>query len=403
MTLSVYEDNNIFRQYIIKKDNFLDISYKNKVSYISMDKKEENALDIFKSYFNDSKSILFDNKNKALAKKIKDLNIQAFAQERNDNNIFTKEIFSFTYFTSGTSGLALGALKTKANIFQELEEIKNLIKKYKIKRVIVTVPFIHFYGSLLGLFYPLLNNLDIILKEHFLPNDLLDFIDEHTLIVTTPLYIKALNRLETKKNLSTSLFISSTAPLDTNTSKYFNKKFSCDILQLFGSTETGGIAYKYNDELLWTKLNKVKLSTNEKNELKIKSPFVSEVIYETSFKQTKQEIQSFDYVELTKDRFKLLGRSSKIIKIAGKRFSTVEIENILEKHKNINKALVFVVSSKSSLRAEDLEIILESTYDFKNKEIQLLLKEELCNIKFCIHLKIVKKIEISCVGKKIKN
>lgn len=403
MTLKVYEDDGSFRTHQIKKETFLDESYKNKVAYIASSKKEENALDIFNSFFNSSKSILFDKNNKALEKKIHALNIKAFKEKKDDNNIFTKENFSFTYFTSGTTGLALGALKTNENILEEVKEIIVLLQNYKIKKVIVTVPFIHFYGSLLGLFYPLIKGIDIILKEHFLPNDLLDLIDEQCLVVTTPLYIKALNRLDIKKDLNKSLFVSSTAPLDKNIAKEFNNKFSCDILHLFGSTETGGIAYKYNDEDLWTKFNTVKISTNKNKELKVKSPFVSSVLYENQFKQTRQEIQTFDYVEIQDNKFKLLGRSSKIFKIAGKRFSTIEIENILEKHEEINKALVFVIASKNSLRAEELEIILESSHEFRNKEIQLLLKEELCNIKFSISLKIVNKINISNVGKKIRS
>ncbi|MEZ4692580.1 MAG: hypothetical protein R2837_00835 [Aliarcobacter sp.] len=108
----------------------------------------------------------------------------------------------------------------------------------------------HFYGSLMGLFYPLFNNIDIVLKEHFLPNDLLDIIEDNSLVVTTPLYIKSLNRISSSKNLSNSIFISSTAPLQKDDAKEFNEKFSSNILQIFGSTETGGIAYKYNDETI---------------------------------------------------------------------------------------------------------------------------------------------------------
>ena len=318
MILKVYNDDGSINEHSIQKETFYDKEYEHKISYINSAKKEENALKIFKSYYSNSKSILFDNTNKAIVNKLKDLNIKSFEEIKNSENIFNTHDFSFIYFTSGTTGLPVGALKTKKNILDEIKVLTNLFAQYNIKRVIVTVPFIHFYGSLMGLIFPLINDIDIILKEHFLPNDLLELIDDNSLVVTTPLYIKSLNRINETKDLSKSVFLSSTAPLYPDIAKEFNNKFNCNIVQLFGSTETGGIAFKYNDEDLWTPLEEVETALNKENELMIKSPFVSNVLYEGSFKCTNGNIQTFDYVELFKDKFKLIGRSSQILKVAGK-------------------------------------------------------------------------------------
>lgn len=401
MTLKVFNDDGSINQYVIKKELFFDKNYLNKVSYIASSKKEGNALNIFKSYFSNAKSILFDSTNKPILKQLEDLNIKEFNEAFDNENIFNDKDFSFLYFTSGSTGFPLGALKTKENIISEIEVLSSLLKKYEIKKVIVTVPFIHFYGSLMGIFYPLFNDIDIILKEHFLPNDLLDIIDENSLIVTTPLYIKSLNRINSSKDLSKSLFISSTAPLLSDDAKEFKEKFSSNILQIFGSTETGGIAYKFNDEILWTPLEKVTTSLNETNELKVKSDFISNIVFEKEFKQTNQQIQTFDYVEFINNKFKLIGRSSQILKIAGKRYSTIQIENILEKIEGIEKAVVFVNSNNATLKDEILDITIESKKDFLSKDIKKILQAELSNIKFSINLKIVDKIKTSAVGKKL--
>ena len=401
MTLKVFNDDGSINQYVIKKELFFDKNYLNKVSYIASSKKEGNALNIFKSYFSNAKSILFDSTNKPILKQLEDLNIKEFNEAFDNENIFNDKDFSFLYFTSGSTGFPLGALKTKENIISEIEVLSSLLKKYEIKKVIVTVPFIHLYGSLMGIFYPLFNDIDIILKEHFLPNDLLDIIDENSLIVTTPLYIKSLNRINSSKDLSKSLFISSTAPLLSDDAKEFKEKFSSNILQIFGSTETGGIAYKFNDEILWTPLEKVTTSLNETNELKVKSDFISNIVFEKEFKQTNQQIQTFDYVEFINNKFKLIGRSSQILKIAGKRYSTIQIENILEKIEGIEKAVVFVNSSNNNLKDEILDITIESKKDFLSKDIKKILQAELSNIKFSINLKIVDKIKTSAVGKKL--
>lgn len=402
MILKIFNDNGSITNYEIKKELFFDEKYLNKVSHIASSKKEENALNIFKSYFSNAKSILFDNTNKAIVKQLNDLNIKDFNEDYKSENIFTDKEFSFLYFTSGSTGFPAGALKTTENIISEIEVLSELINKnHKINKVIVTVPFIHFYGSLMGLFFPLFNNIDIILKEHFLPNDLLEMIDDNSLVITTPLYIKSLNRLNAKKNLNKALFISSTAPLLKEDAKEFKDKFSTNIIQIFGSTETGGIAYKFNDETLWTPLEKVITTTNENNELKVKSPFISNLVFEKEFKETNQEIQTFDYVEFEENRFKLVGRSSQILKIAGKRYSTIQIENILEKIDGIEKAVVFVNSSNNSLKDEILDITIESKKEFLVKDIKNILKSELSNIKFSVNLKIVEKIKTSAVGKKL--
>lgn len=402
MYLKVYNDNGSMNQYEIKKENFLDKDIEGKVSYISSLSKEQNALNIFRSYFNSAKSILFDDTNKLLKDKLKQLNINSFDTFQKNKTVFDHKEFSFIYFTSGTTGDSIAALKTRTNIEKELESLRNILDKYDIKRVIVTVPFIHIYGSLTGLFYPYFNDIDIILKEHFLPNDLIELCDDNSLVVTTPLYIKALNKSSVKKDLSKVLFLSSTAPLDKKEAIAFHNKFNTNIIQLFGSTETGGIAYKLNDEELWTPLDKVQTKTNENNELKVLSPFVSNELYIDEFKQTKGEIQTFDFVEFEDDKFRLIGRSSQILKVAGKRYSTIQIENILESQEDIKKALVYVKNDKDSLRGEILDITLESKQEFTVKEIKKILQSQLSNLKFSIDLRCVDNIPTSSVGKKLR-
>ena len=402
MIIEVHNDNGTITKHEISKEKFTNSKLKNHLGYINSKSKEKNALNIIEAYYSDAKAILFDETNQIISKKLEELKISEFKVQTEEKTVFEDKEFSMMFFTSGSTGNSVGALKTKENLEKEIEVITKLLETKKIKKVIVTVPFIHIYGTLFGLLYPLLNDLKIILKEHFLPNDLLSLIEENCLVVTTPLYIKALNKISQEKDLQSATFISSTAPLLANDAKEFNEKFNCDVIQIFGSTETGGIAYKTNDESLWTANEHVQIITNEDNELKVKSPFVSKILYENGFKDINQTMQTFDYIEKENDKFRLVGRSSQILKIAGKRYSTVQIENILEEIEQINKALVFVNEDKDSLRGEFLDITLESSYEFTSKEIKKILQEKLSNLKFSIKLKYVDKIPTSSVGKKLK-
>lgn len=389
MKIKIINDDGSITVHTVLKENYK--SKKNKIDFISSSSKEQNALNIIESYYSNDKCILFDNTNKTISQKLDSLDLK----------IFDEFDFSMMFYTSGSTGTPIAALKTKANLEEEVKVFSALIKKYKIKQVIVTVPFIHIYGTLIGLLYPLLNDIDIVIKDIFSPYALLKTVQDNSLIVTTPVYIKALNKISDKRDLKSSLFISSTAPLHKQSAKEFIEKFNTNIIQLFGSTETGGIAYRQNDEELWTPLEKVEISVNKENELKVKSPFVSDILYENSFKNINAVMQTLDYIEQYENKFKLLGRSSKIYKIAGKRYSTIQIENILEEVEEISKAVVFVTVDYNSLKDEILEITLQSQKEFSTKQIKELLQSKLSNLKFPLRLNYVDKIPTNTIGKKL--
>jgi len=400
--LSVLNDSGKVTKYPISKDKFVDERLHGHVGYIGTQSKESNALNLLKAYYSESKAILLDETNKVIVEQLQALNVAEFSKNSNEKTIFNNKDFFLMYYTSGSTGIPIGALKSKKNIELEVQTLTKLLEPYSIKKVIVTVPFIHLYGTLFGLFYPILNGIDILFKEHFLAHDLLDLIDPYTMVVTTPLYIKALNKIEEGKNLNQSLFISSTAPLDDSNIEQFNIKYNTNIMQIFGSTETGGIAYKVNNDALWNPFEGVDLSVNSEEELSVSSPFVSSTLYKEKFIQTNGKIQTFDYVTLEQSGFKLLGRSSKIFKLAGKRYSTVQIENILESIEGIEKALIFVELAKDSLRGEYIDITLESKKNFSIKEIKKILQDNLSNLKFSIVLNIVDEIPINKIGKKLR-
>jgi len=356
--------------------------------YIDSSSKEDSAINILKAYKSDKKQILYDVDNESIKEVLKKHN-------------FEKHDFSMLLFTSGTTGKPVGAFKSKENLEKEVDELVKLVLKYKPKRVLSTVPFVHIYGILTSIILPYKLDINLVFKKHFLPHNLLELIEPYTIVVTTPLYIKALLRVETTKELKNVLFISSTAPLDLQSAKDFVKKFNTNLIQLFGSTETGGIAYKEQNDELWNLIEGVKADVNSENLLKITSPFVSKFLYEGALKNTHGSIQSFDYVEFFGNKFKMIGRNSDIFKVSGKRFSSLHVEHILESMESVKKAFVDVKYNKSELKDESLDIYLESSETITLKEVNDVLKENMGNIKFPIKLKVVEKIAITSLGKKI--
>jgi acyl-coenzyme A synthetase/AMP-(fatty) acid ligase len=389
MNIKVLDDNKNTKVY--KYDEFFDKELQNKVLLVNSHTKEESIQDILSAYFSKAKPIIYDKENILVDNMLKSF----------DYTILDCIDFSAIFFTSGTTGMPTGAIKTSHNIEKDLDDLVKIFANFDIQEVVATVPFIHVYGFLVGLMLPYRLGVDLVFKEHFLPHDLLEFAQKGSLIVTTPLYIKSLILLDETKDLKDTIFISSTGPLSPQIAKEFTDKFNTTLIQIFGSTETGSIAYKKQDDELWLPFDSVEISLNSQGLLGIKSPYVSPFLLQNSkLETTSSQIQSFDYALVEQGKFKLIGRDIHIIKVAGKRYSTIQIEDILEQIDGINKAFVYVEHRKNELKDEILKVFIESSRTIKSKEIKEILKQNFGHINIPLELAIVDKIPTTAMGKK---
>ena len=349
-----------------------------------------NALYCFE---NDIFSIIYDNSQPFLVKYIESL----------DQDILDQEGMQFLYFTSGTTGTPTGVYKTKDNSLKQSDALLKTIKGGKFTRVVTTVPFVHIYGVDIGAVVPKELDIDVWVKENFLPEELaIEAEKEGTLIVTTPVFIKALNRIKKDVKFSKSLFLTSTAPLPLEDARIFHEHYDCSVMQLFASTETGLMGYKKDNEEVLTAYDGINIG--EKNGmLNISSSLVtSKILSNGVIKEVQLPFQTEDIVEIYDEKkFKLLGRSSNLIKIAGKRISTQQIETIIESIDGIDAILIKVRRDDRALKDEILDIYVESKINLESKNLRTILKSHFgsINIAYKIHNNI--KVTRSSVGKKI--
>ena len=388
--MKIVIQNDDGREKVYESESLVDATLKNRVVLVPSQTKEENAIEILRAYLSGAKPILYDQENLSLKEKIESLGVETF----NDID------FAAMFFTSGSTGFPTGAFKSRENIETDMEALLLEFGNFHIQKVVATVPFIHIYGFLAALLLPLKLNVDLLFKEHFLPHDLLASAKPHHLVITTPLYIKSLLRLDETKDLSQTIFISSTGPLPSELAKEFTDTFNTTLIQIFGSTECGSIAFKKQDDTFWSPFHGVQTSLNAEGLLHVSSPFISKTLWQEGLVQTGGEIQSFDYATLENGKFQLIGRSNNIVKIAGKRYSTAQIEEILEAMEGIGKALVHVKHNNAELKDERLLIFLETTCPITAKEIQSAIKHTLGKINLPIELKVVDKISTTLMGKK---
>lgn len=364
------------------------ISASNKLNFIK---------EFLPAYRCGQKIVLFDSNHKQLLKYYEENDINKF-----ENSDKANEQSQLLFFTSGSSGFPVGAFKTKKNLEEEVKVLKTLLDGFSIKKVVVTVPFVHIYGVLAGLLLPLsLEGVTCVVKDDFLPYEILNEASGgNTLVITTPVFIKALSKLREEMNLASNLFISSTGPLDKEDIELFQSSYKTNLLQLFGSTETGGIAYKFGTAAKWSTLKNVSISSLN-TRLSVSSPYISHYILDKNIVPLIQPFQTEDIVEIEGDAFTLIGRSNKIIKIAGKRISALQIEAILETIPDIQRALVEIVYKKELIKSEQIRITLQATKKISKQSIKKKMSEfyGVLSIPFTLHY--VDTISFSSTGKKI--
>ncbi len=383
-----------------KRERFpldLDVSVNEEWLYIDSKNKLEFIKRFLPAFYSSQKIILFDPNHKQLLEFYKNNRIEDF--ERFDE---VNEKAQLLFFTSGSSGFPVGAFKTRENLLEEIEELKTLAQEYRIKKVVVTVPFVHIYGVLAGLLLPMrLGDVELVVKEDFLPYELLKEAEAgDTLVVTTPVFIKALGKLQGQP-LPKTLFISSTGPLQGDDVSLFETKYETKLIQLFGSTETGGIAYKEGLDKMWRTLPSVNV-TKIDDKLSVSSPFVSKyAINEGKIDLLDDPFTTEDIINLENDTFELIGRGNKLIKIAGKRISAAYIENILETIEGVDQVVVELVYKKELLRSEQILIKLEAQKKIDRELIKAKIAENFGVLTIPFKVEYVEKITHSAMGKKI--
>ena len=325
-----------------------EIDFIQKQNFSSME-KDKLFLYLLACFDTGCMPILYDENIRSIKPRIERLDLDTIPMET-----------AVLFFTSGTTGEPTGALKTSENILAELVVLQALFAPLGIERVVVTVPLIHIYGFLAGVMLPKVLGVDVVLKEEFLPHELIALAeDKKTLCITNPVFLKVLNKLKIEEQCSHITFLSSTGKLDVTIAQSLQEKIGCSIYQLFGSTETGGIAYKINNDTLWRPLKGVRIEKVGQN-LSVQSPFISEYILEDTLKKVEQPFVTTDIINLEEGGFTLLGRESEIIKISGKRISLLEIEMLLEKHREISEVLVKLSYGVVSHKDEQLDILIQS-------------------------------------------
>ena len=146
-------------------------------------------------------------------------------------------------FTGGSTGVPRLWSKTPRNL---LGEVDYLVKRYEITsgdRILASVPALHIYGLLYSLLVPLAASARVVAQTPSFPEEIKGQMaaTSPTIFVSVPVHYRALRENPPEKG-ALRLAFSSAGPLAEADATAFSKATGVDLVEVYGSTETGGIA-----------------------------------------------------------------------------------------------------------------------------------------------------------------
>ncbi|WP_297700865.1 AMP-binding protein [uncultured Fibrobacter sp.] len=240
-------------------------------------------------------------------------------------NSFDKNDAQMVMFTSGTTGEPKSVPKRFSQFENELFELVKVFGDDWVgRKVYSTVNHHHIYGLLFTVLLPTATGLPFRRHRIDYPSELTSLAAEKAVIASSPAYLKRL-AADTDKPIDfkcTPIIYSSGGPLPEEVARKCEGITGYWTTEIYGSTETGGIAYRQSKNgPIWKPFEVCKMSIGENDCLNVKSSYILE----------PEGFTTGDLVEIYEDgRFLLKGRADSIVKIEEKRISLPEVENRLK-------------------------------------------------------------------------
>lgn len=254
-----------------------------------------------------------------------------------------KEIM-INLFTSGSTGVPKSIGKT----FYNLEvEAQCTIDEFDLPRggiIASTTSSSHSYGVAFNFFLPFYGGFRINRKKIEFPEQF--DINEKYVLVSTPSFMEKLAKYGfVFENQPERIFLAG-AKLKDEIYEYFSR--FCSVTDIYGSTETGNIAYKSGGDV-FNVLKDVEVQADEDGRIVVKSGF---------FPSEKMVLN--DIIEKISDKkFCLKKRTDRLVKIQEKRISLDELENSLRKHAAVKDCYCFMYEEKLCCAAVVNDVSIE--------------------------------------------
>ncbi len=252
-----------------------------------------------------------------------------------------------TLFTGGSTGRPKVWTKRSSQLMSEVRMQLELHQIGPRDRVLATVSPHHIYGLLFSVLIPWLSGACFERKTPFFPEEITSQAKamECTILVSTPAHLRALASVPWTAPVP-RIVLCSGAPLDANDSHAFHARVGRWPCEVYGSTETGGVALRTQEipQTPWRPLPGVEWKISDEH-LCVRSNYLSNnlPLDNDGFFSTADRA-----VRTASNGFLLQGRSDSIVKIGGERVDMCDIESRLMKLDAVRDVAVFARSTNKA-------------------------------------------------------
>lgn len=245
---------------------------------------------------------------------------------------------SIQFYTSGSSSQPKAITKELSQLLLEAAILEQLFGDSVAGcEFFATVSHHHIYGLIFRMIWPLLYQHPFHTVMLLYPEELIAKSAEHNdiCLISSPAFLsrhdKNLSNIELKQCFSSGSLLSYKAAQMSHT------QFRLYPVEVYGSTETGGIGYRTqaDNNAAWEQFPGVRFEPNESGHVTLHSPYI------------RQPEPLDDKIhQLSDNRFELLGRLDRVVKIEEKRVSLDALEQTLMQSPYVDDAKVVVLQQK---------------------------------------------------------
>ncbi|EJO54669.1 Benzoate--CoA ligase [Burkholderia multivorans] len=245
-----------------------------------------------------------------------------------------------TLYTSGSSGTAKPVRKSLAQLDAEVRTLqREWADSVGTAVTLSSVPHHHIYGLLFRILWPLAAGRAFDRISVLEPLQLQQRLAAYGggIVVSTPSQLMRWPSLPgfPMQAPAPCAFFSSGGPLPADAATAYSKAFGAAPLEIFGSTETGGIAWRRQDgSAAWQPLTGVDVRCDDDGALCVRSAHLGHDRWHRTDDTARFDAQG---------RFVLAGRRDRVVKLDGKRVSLPELEARLLTHAYIEQAAAVVI------------------------------------------------------------
>jgi 3-hydroxymyristoyl/3-hydroxydecanoyl-(acyl carrier protein) dehydratase len=248
------------------------------------------------------------------------------AESSTDLSPLNPEETRLVIFTSGSTGQPKPIEKRLSQLQIEIATLEKLWgKQLAGAEALATVSHQHLYGLLFRLLWPLSAGRCFHSEIYLNPEMLVNSIQNAAYWVASPAHLKRLDQDSPWEEISSlNAIFSSGGPLQYNAAQQVLARSGQPVIEIYGSSETGGIAWRQQgDEPVtpWALFEGMTLTRTD-DVWHLHSSYLT--------KSGSDGFQLADQISLQEDgRFLLQGRLDRIVKIEEKRLSLTELEQRL--------------------------------------------------------------------------